>query len=173
MKIIEILNSGQKTILDNINLLASDYKDVFNKEVCRTCPSSIKLMILELKNHYNMTQFKLKRAIAHYRVKKGENKVIHNNNMSDELAIEFLRVDKERIILFDKYPSNWENLVDGEEETEEQKSARLEAEAEKEAADEGSESREELLKLTMTELREKYPHIKARSKVEFVSELLG
>ena len=136
MSIITILESSNKEIIANLDILAKDYKEKLGKEVCKTCPSSINLMVLSLKNHYNMTQFRFKRAVAHYKNKKGDKTTISNSTMTDEKAIEFLKTNPERITLFSEFPSNWEQLiVEGlDSETEAEKEKRLAKEAEAKAA---------------------------------------
>lgn len=182
--IIEILNGSKKEIQSNLDRLAKDYQIKTGRKVCKTCPSDIQYMILTLKNIYKMTQFKFKKANAHYKNKIGDKVTINNGNMTDEKALEFLKTNPERIRLFSHYPSNWKDLISGKEETEEQKANRLAAEAEAEAAkennknndnDNGSEkpNKEDLLKMSLKELREKYPDIKATSINAFVEKVLA
>lgn len=131
----EALNGTPKDIKANIDLLAKAYKVETGRDVCRSCPSDVQYMILSLKNIYKMTQFRFKRDVARYKNKQGDKECIYNGNLTDEKAIEFLKTNPERISLFSKYPSNWEQmLIDGvDSETEEEKEARLAAEAEAEA----------------------------------------
>lgn len=108
-----------------------------------------------------MTNFEIK---GYYRFSKDSARVINNNIMTDELAVEFLKIDPTRIRLFTKYPSNWEELI-GE---------KPEAKQEDEAVVDGA-FKEELSKYKMKELREMYPTVPQSfgiSKKEFIIEIL-
>jgi len=196
----EILEGSKKEIQSNIGLLAKDYLEKTGRKVCRTCPSDLNYMILTLKNLYKMTQFKFKRHAAQYKNKKGDRTTISNSNMTDEKAIEFLNTNPERIRLFSDYPSNWETLIlDGlDSETEAEKEKRLAAEAEvaaamdlndevpaeeteaekemKQAEKDAEEAlkpkKEDLLKMSLKDLRAKYPNIKATSIKDFVQKVI-
>lgn len=237
-KVIEILKGNDKLIFENIDLLAKVYLDRLKKKVNRTCPSCVRVMILTLKNFYKMVNFRFKRPAASYKNAKGDKTTISNSTMTDEKALIFLKTNPERIKLFSEYPSNWKKLIKGEIETEEQKEARIAAEAEaieaaKQAADaanadltgkgsenpEGSKetpeqiaereaaeaveavlaagsgesdaekeariaaekaaedaskpSEEELKRMGLAELREKYPEVKATSIAAFVDKVLA
>ena len=196
----EILEGSKKEIQSNIGLLAKDYLEKTGRKVCRTCPSDLNYMILTLKNLYKMTQFKFKRHAAQYKNKKGDRTTLSNSNMTDEKAIEFLNTNPERIRLFSDYPSNWETLIlDGlDSETEVEKEKRLAAEAEvaaamdlndevpaeeteaekemKQAEKDAEEAlkpkKEDLLKMSLKDLRAKYPNIKATSIKDFVQKVI-
>ena len=173
----QILQGNEKEILANIKILAEDYFQKTGRKVCRTCPSDIRFMILSLKNIYQMTKFSFKKPLAQYKNKKGDRTTISNSTMTDEKAIEFLKTNPERIKLFAKFPSNWEQLlVDGvKKETAKQKEKRLAIEAEMAAAAAGNEksaTKAELMKMTLKDLRAKYPSVKATSIKEFVGKVL-
>ena len=147
-----------------------------------------------------MTQFKFKRHAAQYKNKKGDRTTLSNSNMTDEKAIEFLNTNPERIRLFSDFPSNWETLIlDGlDSETEAEKEKRLAAEAEvaaamdlndevpaeeteaekemKQAEKDAEEAlkpkKEDLLKMSLKDLRAKYPNIKATSIKDFVQKVI-
>jgi len=203
-----ILNSSHETIQKNLELIKEDYKRVFKKDLCASCPTGVREAIFKLKYYYNMSQFRLSSPKGHYKIKKGARSTIHNGNLTDELAIEFLKISHERIKLFSEYPSNWKELVEGNKETDEERLKRLAIEAEvaqaayeaemkaqgtvgpppkedgEDSSKEDDDSKEEsgqyseeeiqgLLDLHMDELREKFPDVKARSKVELLNEALG
>lgn len=136
MTIVEILDGSDRDIKDNISLLAKDYLEKTGKTVCRTCSSDVQLMILTLKNFYNMTQFKFKRHAAMYKNKKGDKVTISNANMTDEKAVAFLKTKPKRIELFSDFPSNWKAMIKGEAkvETDKELKKRLAIEAEEKAA---------------------------------------
>lgn len=190
MSIIEVLNGTKKDIKANIDLLAKDYLKKTGRKVCRTCPSDIQYMILSLKNYYKMTQFKFKKPFGMYKNKKGDKTIISNATMTDGKAIEFLKTNPKRIELFSEYPSNWKKLIEGKAETEDEKAERLAAEAELQAKKDSESdkekpegekpegenlkpSRENLMKMSLKDLREKYPEIKATSIKDFVDKVLA
>ena len=111
MTILEILGSSNKIIKENINVLAEDYKRITNRNVCKSCATDIQSMINFLKNEYKVVNFQLKKPFVIYKLQKGSTQTISNQIMSDELAIEFLKIKKERIDLFSKYPENWLELI--------------------------------------------------------------
>lgn len=114
MEIQEILKSSNKIIKENIQLLADDYKRLSSRNVCKSCPSDIQNMLNYLKNHYKVVNFELKKPQVIYKLQKGSAKTISNAKMSDELALEFLKIKNERIELFSKYPENWVELITDE-----------------------------------------------------------
>ena len=166
-----------------------------------------------------MTNFRFKRPTASYKNAKGDKTTISNATMTDEKALNFLKTNPERISLFSEYPSNWKKLIEGEIETEEQKEARIAAEAEKIEAKKGKEKdkkktekkaekvvaektaekvvegasektetkteeqkeenknseadRVELMKMSLSDLRKKYPEVKATSISAFVDKVLA
>ncbi|WP_339875219.1 hypothetical protein [Olleya marilimosa] len=61
--------------------------------------------------------FQLKKAQVIYKLQKGSPVTISNLKMTDELAIDFLKINSERIKLFSKYPENWLELIGETEET--------------------------------------------------------
>lgn len=140
------------TTKENLKVLVGAYRNELGEKVCLSCPGSLNQMIITLQKYYNMSNFQLK-GNSYYRISKDSSKTINNNIITDELAIEFLQVNPERIKLFAKYPENWQELI-GEEETVEQEV-----------------EREELMKLKMYELREQYPDIKETSKEDFITEI--
>lgn len=185
--IIEVLNGTKKDIIDNIQLLADDFKVKTGRTLNSGCSACVNEMVLTLKNIYQMTQFRFKRNAASYKDKKGDKTTISNSTMTDEKAIAFLKTDPERIGLFSEYPSNWKDLIKGAEETEEAKGKRLAIEAEMKAAEEAKENtaidtdttggealeRDELMKIPLKELRQMYPDIKDTSISGFVDKVLA
>lgn len=117
MEIQEILKSSNKIIKEYIQVLADDYKSLAKIDVCRSCPSDIQNMLNYLKNHYKVVNFELAKPSVIYKLQKGSSRTISNSILTDELAIDFLKIRKERIELFSKYPSNWLELI-GESESE-------------------------------------------------------
>lgn len=61
------------------------------------------------------TQFQFKQPNVMYKLHKGSGVLISNAKMTDELAVEFLKIDPARIKHFSIYPENWLELVGTEE----------------------------------------------------------
>lgn len=197
--ILEILNSDNKTIKKNIDLLAADYKEKTNRVVCTSCPSDIDYMISSLKIIYKMKNFEFKRERAHYKLRKGDRTTISNDNLTDEKAIEFLKANPKNIVLFSKYPPNWEDLLGEEKKPAKKAKAVKKAEDieviesvdiaeggvpestddcceddEAEPCEECKEKkRQELEKLSLPEMREAYPEIKATSRKSFIDKVIN
>ena len=142
---------------ENLRKLVGAYKEELGREVCVSCPSSLNEMIINLKKHYNMSDFRIKNN-GYYRLSKESSKTINNNIITNELAIEFLQIDTDRIKVFEAYPENWKEMVEG-------KDAEFEDTTEQEV------EREILREMKMPELREKYPNIRATSKQDFITEI--
>ena len=109
-----ILEGSNLEIKKNIKLLAQDYKEKFGRVVCTSCGSDVSLMLLMLKNFYNMSNFRFKAESAQYKNKASDGFTISNATMTDEKAIEFLKTNPERIRLFSHFPEGWEDLIQGE-----------------------------------------------------------
>lgn len=71
------------------------------------------------------TNFRFKKPNVQYKNKKGATSTISNNVMTDELALEFLKTNPSRIILFSEYPKDWRKLIEAPEETAKEKADRL------------------------------------------------
>lgn len=111
MTIQEILKLPRTSLKPYGIELADAYWQIFQLKVCLSCTGDVAEMLYKLKKHFEMTQFELKKPNVIYRISKGTPYTISNDVMSDELAIEFLRGNAERIALFSKYPDNWVELV--------------------------------------------------------------
>lgn len=189
--------ANEVTIRQNIELIASTYKELFKKDLCRSCPAEMQLAIMKLRQHYKVLEFHLKRPIAQYKIRQSDRFTISNSNLTNELAIAFIKERRDRIELFDVYPENWEELVEMEGKTEQEREVYMAAKAEMKALGdskkneeqeevqesediEAKEEQEEAQKLDikalkllkLSELRRRYPLIKARAKDEFIKELL-
>jgi len=154
---IQSLLKHNDTALASIDLLAEAYLKHTGKKVNKGCRASVFEMILTLRNIYNMSNFKLI-GKSQYKIKKSDRFTISNSNLTDDLAIAFLKERKERIELFEKYPENWEELL---------KDGNIAIEAERLAL------KESLEEMTLAELKEKYPAIKEKKKALFISKILS
>jgi len=166
----EILKLPQSQLKLHIKELAEDYYVNYGRRVCTSCPSDINNMLITLRKHYKMTNFEFKKLNGIYKMKQGGSVTISNKSMTDEIALEFLSINKERISLFSKYPENWEELLDNP--TVEPK-VDVEPIHLEETPIIQSDLRDELSKYKMQELREMYPDIKATSKEDFITLVLN
>jgi hypothetical protein len=111
METKEILQLPTRELKKHIQQLATDYKERTGKQPCLSCSDEIKNMLNYLKQIYMKSQFQFKAPSVMYKVQKGSGKTISNDTMTDELAIEFLKVKPSRIDLFSKYPDNYKELI--------------------------------------------------------------
>lgn len=116
MRIEEILKLTRREALDkHVEELDEAYYKLASRHFCRVCPTDITTMFNELKKRYmNNTEFRLKKEKAYFKVSNGV--YISNDKMTDKLAIEFLRNNEGRIVLFSHFPSNWKELINPTEE---------------------------------------------------------
>jgi len=158
MKIEDILKLSRREALNYADDLDKAYFEISGRHFCRVCPADITTMLGDLTRKYiNMTQFRLKKERAVYRIKKGSSVNIKNDTMTDDLAIQFLQENPQRIELFSEYPKDWKKLVNGEEEP----------------CDDCLKA--ELSKLKLKELKEKYPTIQVefgQKKSEFIDKVI-
>lgn len=154
----DILELPEKQLKKHIPDLAKIYKQEYGRNVCFTCPGDIQNMISTLKNHFNMTSFKLKKPQVIYKMKKGSATTISNPKMTDELAIEFLSIRPERIELFSEFPENWKDLIKGQAEPEASKEEPCDCDEEHEEPCEDC-LREKLKGMKVNELSKAYPDI--------------
>ncbi len=164
MTVEDVLKLNDTEILKYIDVLADEYKKRTGKKVCRTCSSSLRAMVIELKNIYQVINFKFKRAIAQYKNKPTDSVSISNSNITDEKAIEFLKTNPDRISLFSSYPQNWKELIGIETVEDTAKNTAIEAEIQA--------LRASYEAMTMKELKAKFPDITERRKSDFIDAIL-
>ena len=138
--------------LKNRGLLIQYYSMVFgSKDLCGTCSGKVKGYYNKLKNKFilktfTMSKFRLKESVGVKQIKFGSSVFISNEIMTDELALKFLAINENRIILFEKFPEDWNGPK------------------EKQDSD-----------YTLNELRkmysEEFPNVKSTSKKGFLQEL--
>lgn len=152
---------------NNLKVLVKFYTNELGKNVCVSCRGSLNEMILKLKRYFNMSNFELKNN-AYYRLEKGDSTTINNNIITDQLALEFLRINKERIKLFSKYPEGWEDLLTAE-------NKEVKEDEVIELTEDQEAQKKHLMKYKFSELREKYPEVKAEfggSKANFIDRII-
>ncbi|WP_431137477.1 hypothetical protein [Psychroserpens mesophilus] len=135
MTIQEILQSSPKVIKQHIKTLANDYTKRTNHSPCLSCSGDVRMMLQYLNRIYMKSQFQLKLPMVIYKVKLGSGLTISNDIMTDELAIEFLKVKPSRIELFSVYPDNWKQLIGLETEEKDESEEEIKEEAKIESDD--------------------------------------
>lgn len=104
------------------------YAYIFNEpDACLSCPSKLKnywtklqesgLKILKNKiMKKRNSKFTIKEGVPFLQMDFGSSVLFNNNSITDELAIEYLRINpNERISNFSTYPENWEEMIEKEE----------------------------------------------------------
>lgn len=103
-----------------VERLASFYRAIYGSDACIGCGgidtfrkyySRIKEEGLQIMKNRENSTFLLKKSISARPMKFGSNVMVSNANLTDELAIEFLQINPNRISLFEKYPENWRELI--------------------------------------------------------------
>lgn len=173
MEIKEILtlNYSQITEKQNLIKLVKYYKDVLNKDVCLSCRGSLMEMIKNIKKSIDMTNFELK-GNKYFRISKESGKVINNNIMSDDLALEFLKEDEIRISYFSKYPDNWREMLENGVEDD---SDNDDSDDDNKVIEDEAKKREALHKLKLKELKSHYPNVEWKvgmTKEDYITKIL-
>ena len=110
----EILNLPMDRLKVYLPELAEEYREKTGRKICLTCWGDINFLISTLKREAMSAKFELKSAFAIYKLEKGSAETISNGNITDELAIRYLKINPERISLFSRYPDDWDKKVSGE-----------------------------------------------------------
>lgn len=95
------------------------YKFIFNTSGCSTCkdkfPLYHKKLIekgIEKFNVLTSGNFKLRNDVGLVEMEFGSGQFLSQANATDELCIAFLRINPNRISLFERYPENWKILIE-------------------------------------------------------------
>lgn len=86
----------------------------FKKKKIMACNSCKKKNALATTPIENDSQFKMRNTGVH-QISFGSGLMISNTNMTDQLAIMFLKENPNRISLFEIYPENWKELLSNDE----------------------------------------------------------
>ncbi|GLB47754.1 hypothetical protein [Neptunitalea lumnitzerae] len=152
--------TSEVLVKQHLKLVFETYQSLFG-EVCTNCPAKISGYIKRIKKHGRKNagigqtltcSFLLKeRSII---MKPGSNEVYSNANLTDEVAIAFLRKNPNRKVLFSKLPNHLETLL-------------------KEKKDNDPRTKDDLVleDYTMTELRALFPEAKGRSKKDLIASI--
>lgn len=128
-RLIELLAIPYNELVDSKELkneLIEFYKEIYGVKACSGCkdkfPTYYKDLIkngvekLELKKLAASNQFKLRADIGGVQINFGDGDFISTEYAPDDLCIEFLRANLNRISLFEVYPDNWKDLINNENE---------------------------------------------------------
>lgn len=144
----------------HLKLVFDTYQRLY-KEVCHNCPTKVAGYIKRIKNHNTIvmaTKEKKEQKSAFVLktgaqiIVRGKSKSYSNANITDELALKFLKANPNRKQLFAKLPDNINELLSIEEET-------------------GDKSNKPLKNHTIAELKEMYPEAKGKTKAEIISSI--
>lgn len=78
---------------------------------CTSCKKK-KEIVAESAIQIVNSQFKLRDNVGLQQISFGSGLFISNSNVSDELAVQFLKENPNRISLFDVYPNDWKNMLE-------------------------------------------------------------
>lgn len=94
------------------------YKFIYNAKVCGSCKDKFstyykRLMLdgVEKLTVKTTGNFKLRNDIGVMQISFGDGQFISPSNATDEVCIEFLKANPNRISLFSEYPENWKSLI--------------------------------------------------------------
>lgn len=101
------------------NKVISIYKYLFDPKACASCKdrtpqyyNRIKKEGLQRFTNMENTNFKLREGIGAKQMDFGSSQFISNDNMTDELAIKFLKGNPQRISMFGEFPKNYKELLE-------------------------------------------------------------
>jgi len=118
----EILNGRDENNSPYLKLLFEVYQALF-KEVCTSCPTKISGYITRIKKfkfeQMAQSNFTLKDQATI--VIPGTSLAYSNANLTDEVAIKFIKENPNRKILFSKLPKNLDELINGKKEEKKKK----------------------------------------------------
>lgn len=132
-RLIELLAIPYDELVSNKELkneLTEFYKEIYGVKACSSCkdkfPTYYKDLMqngvdkLEAKENAASNQFKLRANIGGVQINFGDGDFISTEHAPDNLCIEFLRANPNRISLFEVYPENWKDLINNENETDDE-----------------------------------------------------
>lgn len=101
--------------------LTEYYKFIYDVKVCLSCKNTFKKIYNKLivdgleKLIEKTTNFKLRDNIGVLQINFGDGNFISQTYAPDDLCIGFLKHNPARISLFEKYPENWMELIQNNE----------------------------------------------------------
>lgn len=122
-KLNNLINEGyEKAINENKTSFIAFYAFLFaDPAPCASCPEKLKgywnklttsgITILTQKEMRKESVFKLKPQITSLQMDFGSSEWFNNDTLTDETALRYLSINKNRIANFETYPNNWESLL--------------------------------------------------------------
>lgn len=119
-----LLNESYAVLSNDINKLqrlVSYYRQIYGVDSCLGCGGDGKYQeyYLKLKNEglkimetKEKTAFEFNKGVTAVPIEFGSNKYVTPTNLTDELALEFLAKNTNRISLFSKFPEDWKQQVE-------------------------------------------------------------
>lgn len=119
MKLEQLLTHSLGEILSDDMLqgyVIKYYRKHVNPDICSGCGGSrIQEYYLTIKSMFMKgvieSNFKFAEQGAVFPMEFGSDVLLSNANLTDELAIEWLKKNPNRIVHFDRYPENWRELI--------------------------------------------------------------
>ncbi len=125
-RLIELLLIPYNELSNNPDLkkeLIEYYKFIYGVKACSSCKDKFPKYYQELMENgiekltkKSESNFKLRSNIGLLQINFGSGLFISQTEAPDELCIEFLKANPKRISLFEKYPDNWMDLINNENE---------------------------------------------------------
>jgi len=149
--------SSDELFKKHLKIVFKTHYEVFG-EVCSGCPTKIAGYIKKLKN-FKISEL-MKKTESNFQLKKGkliifsgQSNGYSNANLTDEVAIKFLKGKPNRKALFAKLPENVDELINVDETKTEDTGVK------------------KLSDYKVAELRELYPEAKGRSKDDLIASI--
>lgn len=122
-ELTNIVNYSAEEVTTHKAEVASFYAYLFkDRDVCVSCMSKIKQYHNKLKEHgLNLlkqitmskeSNFRLREEIGSLQMDFGSSEYFNNSNITDEIALKYLRINPNRIANFESYPANWRELIE-------------------------------------------------------------
>lgn len=124
-RLTELLSMPFDVLLNDKELqteITSFYKEIYGVKVCSSCKDKFKSHYEKLMNDgfdkleqdeeiTPSIMFKLRPDINANHIYFGDGFILKPNNLDDDIVIEFLKQNPNRISLFKDYPENWKQLL--------------------------------------------------------------
>lgn len=119
-QVLSVKNWSAKRSSEEVKLISSVYRQAFDKKLRVTCGTCIIEAYFELKDLYQNQLMLNQKTMGQFKLKPNKIIQLHgqpdaytNANMTDEKAIEILRLVPSHIKTFEEYPENWQELTTG------------------------------------------------------------
>lgn len=119
-RLIELLSISLDELMQNKDLqneITEYYKYVYGVKACTSCKNKFqsyyqKLLVDGVERMTSKTSlFKLRTDIAVNHIITENGEIISQTDADNQVCIDYLKVNPNRISLFEKYPENWLELI--------------------------------------------------------------